>query len=162
MLTCDIPMTHNNDRPEAVQAFRRKLDLDQDDFQAWNNLGHAYIKLKQNRRAFYALKEATKYEYQNWKVWDNICGVSRVSHHPTGIFPSRGPQMGCHHDHSRNMGLWVVCRYLPPVPPLVGSQLPPPFMHYAEQVLWLQLTTHDVIIGHWSIPGHNYRGKQSS
>ena len=25
--------------PEAVQAFRRKLDLDQDDFQAWNNLG---------------------------------------------------------------------------------------------------------------------------
>ena len=107
-------------------------------------------------------KEATKYEYQNWKVWDNICGVSLVSHHPTGIFPSRGPQMGCHHDHSRNRGLWVVCRYLPPVPPLVGSQLPPPFMHYAEQVLWLQLTTHDVIIGHWSIPGHNYRGKQSS
>jgi tetratricopeptide (TPR) repeat protein len=61
---------------EAVQAFRRKLDLGGDDFQSWNNLGHAYIKLGQNDRAFYALKESTKYEYENWKVWDNIVGVS--------------------------------------------------------------------------------------
>jgi hypothetical protein len=31
---------------------------------------------KEYRRAFYALKEAAKYQYENWQLWDNICTIS--------------------------------------------------------------------------------------
>eukprot|EP00040_Diaphanoeca_grandis_P002477 m.21845 g.21845 ORF g.21845 m.21845 type:complete len:896 (-) comp13567_c0_seq1:184-2871(-) len=57
-------------------AFRSRLTLDSDDFESWNNLARGYIKLKMKRRAFYALREAVKFEYNNWKVWDNYVATA--------------------------------------------------------------------------------------
>lgn len=45
-------------------------------FEAWNNLAKAYIKLGQKDRAWRALQEAVKCNYDNWKVWDNLMAVS--------------------------------------------------------------------------------------
>lgn len=45
-------------------------------FEAWNNLAKCYIKSGQKSRAYYALKEAVKCNYENWMVWDNLMAVS--------------------------------------------------------------------------------------
>lgn len=45
-------------------------------FEAWNNLAKCYIKSGQKSRAYYALKEAIKCNYENWMVWDNLMVVS--------------------------------------------------------------------------------------
>ncbi len=45
-------------------------------FEAWNNLSNAYIKLGQKSRAWKVLQEALKCDYDNWKIWDNIMVVS--------------------------------------------------------------------------------------
>ena len=57
-------------------AFRRKLDIDEGDFECWNNLARGYVMLKQKKRAFYAMREACKHEYENWKVWENFLVMS--------------------------------------------------------------------------------------
>lgn len=38
----------------VVDAFRRKLELDSDDFEGWNNLGNGYLKLGAKGRALLA------------------------------------------------------------------------------------------------------------
>ena len=60
----------------SCSAFRKKLDLDDGDFECWNNLARGYVMLKQKKRAFYAMREACKHEYENWKVWENFCVMS--------------------------------------------------------------------------------------
>lgn len=45
-------------------------------FEAWNNLAKCYIKNGQKSRAYYALKEAVKCNYESWMVWDNLMVVS--------------------------------------------------------------------------------------
>ena len=45
-------------------------------FEVWNNLSNAYIKMGQKARAWKVLQEAVKCDYDNWKVWDNIMVVS--------------------------------------------------------------------------------------
>jgi len=45
-------------------------------FEAWNNLAKCYVKSGQKSRAYYALKEAVKCNYENWMVWDNLMVVS--------------------------------------------------------------------------------------
>lgn len=45
-------------------------------FEAWNNLSNAYIKLGQKSRAWKVLQEAVKADYDNWRIWDNILVVS--------------------------------------------------------------------------------------
>nr|CAD7446994.1 unnamed protein product [Timema bartmani] len=44
-------------------------------FEAWNNLAKAYVKLGQKPRAWRALQEAVKCNFENWRVWDNILAV---------------------------------------------------------------------------------------
>ncbi|KAK7601112.1 hypothetical protein V9T40_008553 [Parthenolecanium corni] len=60
----------------SASAFRRYCSLEPDSFEAWNNLAKAYIKLGQKDRAWRALQEAVKCNYDNWKVWDNLMAVS--------------------------------------------------------------------------------------
>lgn len=45
-------------------------------FEAWNNLARCYIRLQQKNRAWKALQEAIKCNYDNWMVWDNAMVVS--------------------------------------------------------------------------------------
>ena len=60
----------------AASAYRKYCVLETDNFEAWNNLSNAYIKLGQKSRAWKVLQEAVKCDYDNWKVWDNIMLVS--------------------------------------------------------------------------------------
>ncbi|XP_030854836.1 tetratricopeptide repeat protein 27 [Strongylocentrotus purpuratus] len=59
----------------AVKAYRRCVQLENDDSQSWNNLATAFIKLKDKPKAFRTLREAIKCNYENWKIWDNFLGV---------------------------------------------------------------------------------------
>lgn len=45
-------------------------------FEAWNNLSKAYVKMNQKHRAWLILQESLKWNYENWRVWDNYMVVS--------------------------------------------------------------------------------------
>eukprot|EP00041_Stephanoeca_diplocostata_P021709 m.510963 g.510963 ORF g.510963 m.510963 type:complete len:867 (-) comp21890_c0_seq1:289-2889(-) len=60
----------------VVHAFRQKVDIDQEDYESWSNLAQGYIKLGRKRKAYFALREACKNEYSNWKLWENLLWVS--------------------------------------------------------------------------------------
>lgn len=60
----------------CATAYRRYCSLEPESFEAWNNLAKAYIKTGQKARAYRALQEAVKCNYENWKVWDNLMAVS--------------------------------------------------------------------------------------
>ncbi|XP_054264735.1 tetratricopeptide repeat protein 27 isoform X2 [Macrosteles quadrilineatus] len=62
--------------PLCATAYRRYCTLEPDSFEAWNNLAKAYVKTGQKARAFRALQEAVKCNYENWRVWDNLMAVS--------------------------------------------------------------------------------------
>nr|CAD7257445.1 unnamed protein product [Timema shepardi] len=59
----------------CATAYRRYCVLDSENFEAWNNLAKAYVKLGQKPRAWRALQEAVKCNFENWRVWDNILAV---------------------------------------------------------------------------------------
>lgn len=65
----------------AASAYRRYTSLEPGGFEAWNNLAKAYIKLGEKNRAHYALQEALKYSFDNWKIWDNFMVVSAATSH---------------------------------------------------------------------------------
>lgn len=56
---------------ESAQAFRRCVNINSDNFEAWNNLASVYIKSNQKPRAFATLQEAIKCDYENWRIWEN-------------------------------------------------------------------------------------------
>ncbi|KAG8294074.1 Tetratricopeptide repeat domain 27 [Homalodisca vitripennis] len=60
----------------CATAYRRYCALEPDCFEAWNNLAKAYVKTGQKDRAYRALQEAVKCNYENWQVWDNMMAVS--------------------------------------------------------------------------------------
>ena len=60
----------------AAKAFRRKVDFDPDDYQSWNNLARAHIKLHDKPKAFVALREATKQAFDKIKVWENFALIA--------------------------------------------------------------------------------------
>ncbi|KAK2149737.1 hypothetical protein LSH36_439g03059 [Paralvinella palmiformis] len=60
----------------AAKAFRTCVNLDTDNYEAWNNLATAYIKSNQKVRAFAVLQEAIKCEFENWRLWENYLLVS--------------------------------------------------------------------------------------
>lgn len=59
----------------AAKAFKRCVMIDTDNFEAWNNLASAYIKMKEKTKACAALKEALKCNYENWRIWENYLVV---------------------------------------------------------------------------------------
>lgn len=65
-----------HDWEESASAYRRYCALEPDSFEAWNNLAKAYILLGQKHRAYTALHEAIKCNYETWQVWDNLMAVS--------------------------------------------------------------------------------------
>ncbi|GFS95926.1 tetratricopeptide repeat protein 27 [Nephila pilipes] len=60
----------------ATWAYRQAVTLDDDNFEAWNNLSNAFIHLKQKDCAWRSLKEALKCNYEEWHVWENFFLVS--------------------------------------------------------------------------------------
>lgn len=60
----------------AATAYRRYCALEQKNFEAWNNLAKAYIKLGDKPRAWRSLQDAVKCNYEKWEVWDNLMVVS--------------------------------------------------------------------------------------
>lgn len=60
----------------AASTYRKYTCLEPNSFEAWNNLAKAYVKLGEKTRAHYALQEALKYSFDNWRVWDNFMVVS--------------------------------------------------------------------------------------
>uniref|UniRef100_A0A146LE10 Tetratricopeptide repeat protein 27 n=1 Tax=Lygus hesperus TaxID=30085 RepID=A0A146LE10_LYGHE len=61
---------------ESAIAYRQYTYLEPESFEAWNNLAKAYILLGQKQRAYSALQEAIKCNYEMWQVWDNLMAVS--------------------------------------------------------------------------------------
>ncbi|QQP58042.1 Tetratricopeptide repeat protein 27like, partial [Caligus rogercresseyi] len=51
----------------AASVYRSYCTFETDNFEAWNNLANAYIKLGQKSRAWKVLQEAAKCDYENWK-----------------------------------------------------------------------------------------------
>ncbi|XP_069689921.1 tetratricopeptide repeat protein 27 [Periplaneta americana] len=60
----------------CATAYQRYCSLDPESFEAWNNLSKAYVKLNQKFRAWMTLQESLKWNYENWRVWDNYMVVS--------------------------------------------------------------------------------------
>jgi len=62
---------------QAVEAFRRCVTIETDNFEAWSNLATAHIRCGHKAKAFMCLQEALKCEYENWRVWENymLCGI---------------------------------------------------------------------------------------
>uniref|UniRef100_A0A0V0J599 Tetratricopeptide repeat protein 27 n=2 Tax=Schistocephalus solidus TaxID=70667 RepID=A0A0V0J599_SCHSO len=58
--------------PKAETAFRTCVSLEPDNFEAWNNLASAVIFSGRKAAALELLKEATKWNYESWRVWENI------------------------------------------------------------------------------------------
>ncbi|KAK4877079.1 hypothetical protein RN001_009585 [Aquatica leii] len=61
---------------DAATAYKRYTMLEPGNFQAWNNLAKAYVKLGNKYAAHQALHDAIKFNFDNWKVWDNLMAVS--------------------------------------------------------------------------------------
>ncbi|KAF7993408.1 hypothetical protein HCN44_007911 [Aphidius gifuensis] len=60
----------------AATSYRRYCALEQTNFEAWNNLAKAYIKLGDKPRAWRSLQDAVKCNYDKWEIWDNLMVVS--------------------------------------------------------------------------------------
>jgi len=51
-------------------------NLDDESFENWNNLAQAALKLEHKDQALRALKQATKCNYEEWKVWENLLVIA--------------------------------------------------------------------------------------
>ncbi|XP_059474278.1 tetratricopeptide repeat protein 27 [Neocloeon triangulifer] len=60
----------------CAKVYRQLCTLDGENFEAWNNLAKAYVKLGEKARAWKVLQESIKCNYENWQVWDNVMVVS--------------------------------------------------------------------------------------
>ncbi|KAK4472515.1 hypothetical protein MN116_003760 [Schistosoma mekongi] len=62
--------------PKAESAFRSCVRLDPDNFEAWNNCATAVLLQGKKNIALALMKEACKYSYENWRIWENILLIS--------------------------------------------------------------------------------------
>ncbi|WWD16174.1 hypothetical protein CI109_100599 [Kwoniella shandongensis] len=82
--------------PEAKDAFRRQVGVEDDDAEGWNNLAAVYLRLGEvgegtatgggqdapsvsydnKRLAFRALRNGLRYAYANWRMWQNYMIVA--------------------------------------------------------------------------------------
>ncbi|XP_066281764.1 tetratricopeptide repeat protein 27-like [Branchiostoma lanceolatum] len=56
----------------SARGFSRCVLIDYDNFEAWNNLATSYIRMNQKQKAFRALQEALRCNFENWKIWENF------------------------------------------------------------------------------------------
>lgn len=52
----------------SAKAYRRYTYLQPNTFEAWNNLAKVYVNQGDKKRAYRALMEALRFNYDNWKV----------------------------------------------------------------------------------------------
>ena len=52
----------------TIFCFGCLTEISFQNFEVWNNLSNAYIKMGQKARAWKVLQEAVKCDYDNWKV----------------------------------------------------------------------------------------------
>ncbi|XP_013146407.1 PREDICTED: tetratricopeptide repeat protein 27 [Papilio polytes] len=63
------------------KAYRRYTYLHPNTFEAWNNLAKVYVQQGDKQRAYKCLMESLRYNYDNWKLWENIVLVSMETGH---------------------------------------------------------------------------------
>ncbi|CAH8452160.1 unnamed protein product [Schistosoma turkestanicum] len=61
---------------KAENAFRSCVRLDPDNFEAWSNCATAVLLQGKKNIALKLMKEACKYSYENWRLWENILLIS--------------------------------------------------------------------------------------
>lgn len=59
------------DWPLCATAYRRCVELDSENVEAWNNLAKTYSHQGLESRAWAALQEALKHNYEDWRLWMN-------------------------------------------------------------------------------------------
>ncbi|KAM3961295.1 tetratricopeptide repeat protein 27 [Aphomia sociella] len=74
----------------SARAYRWYTYLQPNIFEAWNNLAKVYVKQGDLNRGYRALMEALKYNYDNWRLWDNVVIVSLDTCHFEDVI------RGCH------------------------------------------------------------------
>ncbi|CAH2232359.1 jg19162 [Pararge aegeria aegeria] len=74
----------------SAKAYRRYTYLHPNTFEAWNNLAKVYVKQGDKNRAYRALIEALRFNYDNWKLWENVIIVSIDTGHFDDVI------RGCH------------------------------------------------------------------
>ncbi|XP_005106465.2 tetratricopeptide repeat protein 27-like [Aplysia californica] len=55
----------------GVKAFRRCVNIEYDNFEAWSNLSTCYVRLHEKQKAYATLQDALKCTYDNWRLWEN-------------------------------------------------------------------------------------------
>merc|ERR1711936_87271 len=60
----------------GAKSYRSYCAMEQDSFEAWNNLARCYVDLKQKERAWKVLQEAVRCDFENWKIWDNMMVIA--------------------------------------------------------------------------------------
>ncbi|XP_013194143.2 tetratricopeptide repeat protein 27 [Amyelois transitella] len=65
----------------SARAYRRYTYLQPNTFEAWNNLAKVYVNQGDKNRAYRALMEALRFNYDNWKLWENVIMVSMDTGH---------------------------------------------------------------------------------
>ncbi|CAH0701579.1 unnamed protein product [Spodoptera exigua] len=74
----------------SAKAYRRYTYLQPNTFEAWNNLAKVYVNQGDKKRAYRALIEALRFNYDNWKLWENVVLVSMDTGHFEDVI------RGCH------------------------------------------------------------------
>ncbi|KAJ3330343.1 hypothetical protein HDU76_005889, partial [Blyttiomyces sp. JEL0837] len=64
------------DWENAELAFRKTVQLDSENGEAWTNLASVYIKIQKKRDAWRALREALRHHHDNSRIWDNYLFTS--------------------------------------------------------------------------------------
>ncbi|XP_078590930.1 tetratricopeptide repeat protein 27-like isoform X2 [Branchiostoma floridae x Branchiostoma japonicum] len=59
----------------SARGFSRCVIIDYDNFEAWNNLATSYIRMNQKQKAFRALQESLRCNFEHWKIWENYLVV---------------------------------------------------------------------------------------
>ncbi|XP_037295680.1 tetratricopeptide repeat protein 27 isoform X2 [Manduca sexta] len=74
----------------SAKAYRQYTYLNPNTFEAWNNLAKVYVNQGDKKRAYRALMEALRFNYDNWKLWENVVMVSMDTGHFDDVI------RGCH------------------------------------------------------------------
>ncbi|XP_026747646.1 tetratricopeptide repeat protein 27 [Trichoplusia ni] len=65
----------------SARAYRRYTYLQPNSFEAWNNLAKVYVNMGDKNRAYRSLMEALRFNYDNWKLWENVIMISMDTGH---------------------------------------------------------------------------------
>lgn len=58
-----------------MQQFLNIIKFSTKNHETWNNMAASYTKLGQKDKAHFVFQEAIKYDYENWKIWENYLWV---------------------------------------------------------------------------------------